>query len=549
MARQQEAPAALVRRLGSTSPAEQLEAAQGLARLAAAPDGTQRIRRAGGVPALVRLLQPGGGSEALQTAAGMTLACMLAQQEQGVAKEMSTAGAVRALVQRLPSARSPGLTQVLLPLLELTAACGEQQPIDELAASPSCLEHLAQLATDPSQDPGVQIMALGVLAGPVLATRPAAVAAAVAPHAAALVQRLSPRAGSPDAWWEEQLSAAKLVQVLANESAELAAIILAAGAVPRLVGLLSASVQKLQRAAVAAVERLAARQPSAARQVAAIGGAAEVLVKLLASCPPPASCQQAWDTVKAAASGCATRLLEKVIMVDAALAGRAVAAGALPQLTRVLRWGAPRLEWLSRQRQWEEEAEEICTDACSGLLHLLLHSGPGPVTPANQAGLPQLVQQVLQHNRNLYGLRVASWLLALLRDPGIQYSSAMQQGAAEVLRQVQPGGHPDRAAAIAALLAELTGEAQQQQAVGNSAATAAARPGSSQAALSGAQAGPVVPAECAACHALPPAGRKFQVCAGCRAVRYCSPACQKAGWRSGHKAACRAAQGGAQGGA
>ncbi len=48
-------------------------------------------------------------------------------------------------------------------------------------------------------------------------------------------------------------------------------------------------------------------------------------------------------------------------------------------------------------------------------------------------------------------------------------------------------------------------------------------------------------AECAACSALPPAGRTFQVCGGCGAVRYCSPACQKAAWRSGHKAACRTA--------
>jgi hypothetical protein len=34
----------------------------------------------------------------------------------------------------------------------------------------------------------------------------------------------------------------------------------------------------------------------------------------------------------------------------------------------------------------------------------------------------------------------------------------------------------------------------------------------------------------------------FQVCAGCRCVRYCSRDCQKAHWRSGHRADCRASR-------
>jgi hypothetical protein len=74
MAQQQEAAAGLVRGLGSASPAEQLEAARGLEQLADAPGGAQRIQRAGGVPALVRLLQQGGGaSEELQIAAADAL--------------------------------------------------------------------------------------------------------------------------------------------------------------------------------------------------------------------------------------------------------------------------------------------------------------------------------------------------------------------------------------------------------------------------------------------------------------------------------------------
>jgi hypothetical protein len=120
MARQQEAAAGLVRRLGSASPAEQLEAARGLEQLAAAPGGAQRIQRAGGVPALVRLVQ-GDGSEALQTAAATALGRM-AVQGIDIAKDIAIAGAGRAVAQRVPSSRSPGLT--LFNLLPFLTACG-----------------------------------------------------------------------------------------------------------------------------------------------------------------------------------------------------------------------------------------------------------------------------------------------------------------------------------------------------------------------------------------------------------------------------------------
>jgi hypothetical protein len=48
---------------------------------------------------------------------------------------------------------------------------------------------------------------------------------------------------------------------------------------------------------------------------------------------------------------------------------------------------------------------------------------------------------------------------------------------------------------------------------------------------------------CACCGAAKASGSaKLRRCAGCLAVRYCSPACQKAHWRE-HRAACKAAQG------
>jgi hypothetical protein len=337
-----QAAAGLVRRLGSASPAEQLEAARGLEELAAAPGGARRIQGAGGVSALVRLLDEGGGSEALQTAAASALERM-AVQGTDMARDICTAGAGRALAQRLPSSRSPELIQVATGLMAQLIHAGmehKQQLADELTASPGCLERLAQLAADPSQDTATQMLALRLLAGGhMLGTTRYAVAAAVAPHAAALIQRLSPQAaaGDPEAW-KVQLAVASLVSLLVNDSAELAAHMVAAGVVPRLVGLMGAASpqQQLQMAAVAALERLVAKQPSAARQLAAMQHGNGALVQLMASHPPPASYQQAWGRAEAATRLYCAALLVNLIRVDAAQAGRAVAAGALPQLTRVL---------------------------------------------------------------------------------------------------------------------------------------------------------------------------------------------------------------------
>jgi hypothetical protein len=431
----------------------------------------------------------------------------------------------------------------------------EQQLFDELAASPSCLQRLAQLAVDSSQAPSTQRMALALLTGRILSISPGAVAAAVAPHAAALVQRLPSPSPSTQMVRVELPGTERLVRLvalLADESAELAASMVAAAALPRLVALVaftSPQLQPLRRVAVAALERLVLRLSSAAATLATVDGIAEVLVQLLASHQPPASCQLAWDKAEGFAGSEATALLGQLIKADAALARRAIAAGALPELTRVVRWTAQRLEWLARQGLWDAHTETFCGMACGGFPLLLQNGGPAVITPALQAELPQLLQLVLQHARSQDALLAASRLLAILRGAGGDSTRALNQGAAELLRQLQPGGQPDRAAAIAALLSELTSGAQQQQA-GGSGAAAAPPVGPSNSSRAAAQAGgqpEAVPAECAACSALPPAGRKFQVCAGCRAVRYCSPACQKAGWQSGHKAACRAKSGGAKG--
>jgi hypothetical protein len=522
----------LVRALRSASPAEQLEAARAL-------------ERAGGVPALLRLLQPGKAEE-LQIAAASALAHMVAL-EPSMARDISTAGAGRAVAQSLSGSRSSTLAGLLLELLASPAFDGEQQLFTELAASRSFLERLAQLAADPSQDQTTQQIALTLLAGPMVVAGGSAVAAAVAPHAAALVQHLSSPADEGTPYTQmAQLSAVRLMMLLAHISAQLAASLVAAGALPRLVERMMNASLDLRAAAVLALKGLIMKQPSAAALLASVDGIAAMLVQLLASHQPPASCQQAWANLDYVTSCNAAVLLRELSSVDLALAGRAITAGALPQLTRVLRWGAQRLDWLGRQGQWEQAADTACYSACGGLLQLLWRSGPSAVTPAVQAELPQLVQLVLQHSRSQGALSAASRLLVLLQGPSSNSIPAQVQGAAAVLRQLQPAGQPDRAAAIAAALSELTGEAQQQQAGRSGAGNAPVQASSSAAAQAGGQT-EVVPAHCAACNALPPAGSKFQVCAGCRAVRYCSPACQKAAWRSGHKAACREKASGAQG--
>jgi hypothetical protein len=492
----------LVQTLGSASPDEQLEAAFALDDLIAARGGAQRIQRAGGVPALVRLLEHGQADEMLQIAAASALVHM-AKREASIARELSTAGAGRAVAQSLPSS-SDELTSLLLELLyagtEPPPGPGGQgqQLFTELAASPSAVERLAQLAVDTS-DPHSARRALWLLAGPMVDVSLSAVAAAAAPHAAALVQHLSPRAHRTS-WAEmEQEGAARLVALLANDRAELAVSMLAAGALPWLAELLltgaSPEPTQLCTAALSALERLVLRQRSAACDLAAMDGVAEVLVQLLASHQPPASSQQAWDRAEAGTSSSATVLLCEFSKADTAAARRAVTAGIVPQLALALRWGAQRLEWLVRQGRWEDETQLHTYNACSALLIYLDPEigGLSAVTPALQAELPQLLQLVLQHCRGQETLCTGSLLLALLKDPSGGGSTAAPAGPSSSGAAAQAGG-------------------RQQDAV---------------------------PAECGACSALPPAGRKFQVCAGCRAVRYCSPACQKAAWRSGHKAECR----------
>jgi hypothetical protein len=47
---------------------------------------------------------------------------------------------------------------------------------------------------------------------------------------------------------------------------------------------------------------------------------------------------------------------------------------------------------------------------------------------------------------------------------------------------------------------------------------------------------------CAVCGKTVADGVRLRLCRGCRAARFCSDACYKAGWRGGHRQECKAAQ-------
>jgi hypothetical protein len=69
------------------------------------------------------------------------------------------------------------------------------------------------------------------------------------------------------------------------------------------------------------------------------------------------------------------------------------------------------------------------------------------------------------------------------------------------------------------------------------------RPAEGSAAAGGSSSEKPGSAACAKCGALPPAGQRHRLCAGCKKLRYCSPECQKAHWHE-HKPACLAAKAG-----
>ncbi len=89
-----------------------------------------------------------------------------------------------------------------------------------------------------------------------------------------------------------------------------------------MVELMSAADPVQRRMAVSALQRLVCSQPSAAGQLAATDGIAEMLVQLLASQVPPANCQEAWEAAEAASSLQAMLLLGEAISVDPSSAYR-----------------------------------------------------------------------------------------------------------------------------------------------------------------------------------------------------------------------------------
>jgi hypothetical protein len=205
------------------------------------------------------------------------------------------------------------------------------------------------------------------------------------------------------------------------------------------------------------------------------------------------------------------------------------------------------------------EADTSSANTASSAAGVLPPVTPGDITVAANAllvaskaagallGVPQLLEQVLKLVRTVPGLsspseaahiptwtervrvlsaavrEVAEW--AVLLHPLLVQLLPAEQGQVLVDLRSRLGGSGGRRGSIK----KLSGE------------EVAAVLGAMQHVVLPGQPGCSNP-RCCCLEGVSEVEMKTQVCAGCRGVRYCSAACQKAHWKAGHKEVCKAAQ-------
>jgi hypothetical protein len=186
----------------------------------------------------------------------------------------------------------------------------------------------------------------------------------------------------------------------------------------------------------------------------------------------------------------------------------------------------------------DEEAQHTAEDALGSLI---VDDGGGKIQAAvasHTSAIPALVQLLGSCSFELLQCRAASALALLCSSCSkIQAAVAAQPGAIPALQLLLTSSNSTellQRTAADLLIGIAPFEPAAAAAVHGSGGAGAAASGRRE---QGGGAG----AACAGCGALPAAAeRSHKLCKGCRALRYCSPDCQKAHWPR-HKRACRAA--------
>ena len=538
--------ASLVQRLRSGSSDVQEEAAEALASLAhGSPDSRAAIAAAGSIPPLVRLLAAEQASlaEAAARALGQLVFSSQANQTAAVA-----AGAAPLLVRHLSSSSATLKVQAAGVILSLTskvaAVCAA---VVRAGVIPALVRLLG------SSDAELWDLAAKSLCNITryTADNPPAFLAAGAVPAARLL-----RGGVP----EQQLMAAALCRNLGMTPAGVEAIT-DAGLWPRLVQLLeprwSPDIQTAAAAALANAmggEGLPARAAAsvAAEAVVAAGGA-----RNLVRCLRSSTDQNVLESAATAMSNLAVTHAAAVAAAGGAHAAATVLASSSSSSSSSSRatkhaaahtlsnlvWNQPDFVDASAVVQTmpalvsgiacSDEGEGL-HEACKGAIEGIWRS-----SAANRQALLSALEQ-LQRASSDSGVRLlaASLLDALRRGLGTGELPGRRVGGLRLLSCV---GHQWAISKTDTLRFCSAGCSRPADQAGPDPAQpqTTAAPAAPAAAAPPAPTLPPAPRICAAPGCGVTSG--LRRCGGCRAVRYCSPACSRAHWRA-HKAECRRLQ-------
>jgi hypothetical protein len=505
------------------------------------------LRHPGSLEQLMRVAEGGGGAGQQLEAHHSVAAIILLWQAASV--DAAAVAALRpslaAFVQLLASA--DGLTRCFAA--RLLGALTDQAELRPRLAAAGAVAALLQAMQQAHAEPQAQFatsFAVGALCQDCSIARQATDAGAVQALVAVLRAHQPPPPGSPVGWSADgakvSFGAAEALGVIVREDSRAAVQAVQAGAAPLLAPLLrppgrqtlalaqragwAEELDQALRAAGWAVAQLCNCWPGesgqgieagAARRALRAEGALGLLTERLRACP--AGDDRAWAQ--------AAEPLAAVIEVGDT-GGGAASAGQPGPLGQE---DAAALELLLQGLLSASEPEQQAW-AARGLALLLGRSGSSEVAA-----------HLAQH-----GALGRARQLAASSPAGAEALESAQSYASLLLQQLEELVEPEELEA----LEQRWQEGQQEGLRARAAGAGPARPGAaaggsapgmeSAAAAAGGAASSSVCAGCGMEASGGSGGAKLRRCGGCRAVHYCSPACQKAHWQA-HRAACKAAQG------